>query len=477
MSPPLVRSVRRRLALPALLLLLSALPARGEDADLEAALAAHDTAALLARFRELATQDEIAAAREIPAAVGRVELDVDGYHPIDRHKVFTGAIAVLVRLRSSEGIEQLGKSASGAKEWPARAVALQAGIQIARADGIGWSIGALRDEVPEVVIVAARALGHSQEILAIDPLITTMARWEKEGEKPGKAEKPGKSGKGGKADRVRSGRKALEADAAGRAWLACRDALHRLTGESMHTAQAYRTFYDARRTEIDPKKVDLSEREEDRTGVGLFGLELSGRNIAFILDISGSMVATDPLTPEQLEKLRRSTGVAGKEHELEQELLEERRRILRAKKELRKVVEGLGEDRNFNLIAYSTEVSRWQEMLAPADEKRRSSAIAFIEALEADGITVTDLALQEALSDPRIDTIYLITDGAPTHVGLTGPGLPPDAKELMERILVETKAMNHLRGVRIFTLGFEGAEEEFLEQLSAENGGRYVRIR
>jgi von Willebrand factor type A domain len=189
------------------------------------------------------------------------------------------------------------------------------------------------------------------------------------------------------------------------------------------------------------------------------------------------MVATDPLTPEQIERLRRSTGVAGKESELEQELLEERRRILRAKKELRRVVEGLGEDRSFNLIVYSTEVAKWQEMMVAADEKKRKSAVEFIEALEADGITVTDLALQEALADPKIDTIYLITDGAPTHVGLTGPGLPPDSKGLMERILAETKAMNHLRGVRIFTLGFEGAEEGFLEQLSGENGGRYVRIR
>jgi len=465
MTRPLLRIV---LLLPFALGALPALRVAAEDAEIDAAIAARDTVLLITRFRDLANQDELAAAREIPAAVGRVELDTDGYHPVDRHKVYTAALGLLVRLRASDAIAELGKSVTEGKEWPARALALQAGIQMARADGVDWAIGALKDKAPEVVLVAARALGHSQEILAIDPLISAMSRWEKAGEPE----------KGGKSEKARGGRKALEADAAGRAWLACRDALHRLTGESMHSAQAYRTYYDAHRTEIDPKKVDLSKPDdEDRTGVGLFGLELSGRNIAFILDISGSMVATDPLTPEQIEKLRRSTGVAGKESEIEKELLEERRRILRAKKELRKVVQGLGEDRNFNLIVYSTEVTKWQEMLVAADEKKRSSAVEFIEALEADGITVTDLALQEALADPRIDTIYLITDGAPTHVGLTGPGLPPDAKELMERILAETRAMNHLRGVRIFTLGFEGAEEGFLEQLSGENGGRYVRIR
>jgi hypothetical protein len=305
-----------------------------------------------------------------------------------------------------------------------------------------------------------------------------MGKWERAGavDKSASADKPGKGKKSGPAERAPGGRKAVASDAAGRTWLACRDALEKLTGESLHFAQAYRTFYDAHRGEIDPKKIDLSKRPEKKTGVGLFGLELTGRNIAFIVDISGSMVATDPLTPEQIEKLKRSTGVEGKENELEKAMMEDRRRIVRAKKELRKVVEGLSEDRNFNLIVYSTEVQKWQEMLVAADEKRRKSALEFIEALEADGITVTDLALGEALADPRIDTIYLITDGAPTHVGSQGPDLPPDAKELMARILAETKAMNHLRGVRIFTLGFEEAEEGFLEQLSAENGGRYVRI-
>ena len=75
-----------------------------------------------------------------------------------------------------------------------------------------------------------------------------------------------------------------------------------------------------------------------------------------------------------------------------------------------------------------------------------------------------------------MDTIYLITDGAPTHVGSQG-GIPSDAPELMKSILRRMKAMNFLRGVRIFTLGFRGAEEEFLKELSAAHSGKYVRIK
>jgi len=47
----------------------------------------------------------------------------------------------------------------------------------------------------------------------------------------------------------------------------------------------------------------------------------------------------------------------------------------------------------------------------------------------------------------------------------------------MKRIIEDTRARNHLRGVRIFTLGFIGAEEEFLDKLATDNHGRYVRIR
>ena len=47
----------------------------------------------------------------------------------------------------------------------------------------------------------------------------------------------------------------------------------------------------------------------------------------------------------------------------------------------------------------------------------------------------------------------------------------------MSKILADTRARNYLRGVRIFTLGFEDAEEDFLKKLADENQGRYLRIR
>ena len=38
------------------------------------------------------------------------------------------------------------------------------------------------------------------------------------------------------------------------------------------------------------------------------------------------------------------------------------------------------------------------------------------------------------------------------------------------------KVLNFLRGVRIFTLGFREAEEQFLEKLARDNDGAYAAI-
>jgi hypothetical protein len=159
------------------------------------------------------------------------------------------------------------------------------------------------------------------------------------------------------------------------------------------------------------------------------------------------------------------------------ELMEMRRRIIRARTQLCQAIEGLGDERRFTVIPFSSDVNPWSQVLLESSRKNRKSAVQFVQSLKASGITVTDEALALALSDPTLDTIYLITDGAPTHIGSQGDQLPIDAKALMKRIVEETRALNHLRGIRIFTLGFVDAEEDFLKQLAEENSGKYVRIR
>ena len=203
----------------------------------------------------------------------------------------------------------------------------------------------------------------------------------------------------------------------------------------------------------------------------IFGLDLTGKNIAFVLDVSGSMTTTDPLP---LDGGPRPRSVTRKDGVI---IDESRERIFRAKEELVRVIRDLPDDKSFNIIAYSSDVKPWKENLVPADAARKRQAIDFIESLRAEGITVTDMALEYAFEDPIVDTIYLITDGAPTHQGSVGPGLPADAPRLIAEILARAKVLNFRRGVRIFTLGFPGAEEDFLKKLSQEHNGKYRPIR
>jgi hypothetical protein len=154
----------------------------------------------------------------------------------------------------------------------------------------------------------------------------------------------------------------------------------------------------------------------------------------------------------------------------------EDQRLYRAKQELASVVGSLTSGVTFNLITFGSEVDAWQESLVPASDANKKEAVSYVHGLKADGVTVTDLALEAAFSSLELDTIYLITDGAPTHMGGAGPDLPEDTPWLILEIHRRVRELNFLRGVRIFTLGFEGAEEEFLQKLAADNSGTYARI-
>ncbi|MCA8960355.1 MAG: VWA domain-containing protein [Planctomycetes bacterium] len=435
------------------------------DPALDSAIAARDVNGIIVRMRSLVDEDQKNAVKLIPKAYAQVELlSPDQMDPSDKYRVFAGALAALLRVQEGAGFTALSRGFEKEKDWPARFLILRVAWQHGKMDPIDLALKGITAKEPQVVAMAARILGRSKSVQAIRPVIAAMEKWERKEHR----------------EKVHTGREEVMAEVGGRAWIACRDALNRLTGESLHSALDYRNYVKSHEGQIDPAKVVIKEKteHEGQTGLGLFGLDLSGRNIIFILDISGSMETTDPFTPEQIAELNRPGRTrVGDKDPLEEKFLQERKRILRAKKELIKVVKSLPEDKNFNIVIYSNDVTPWKSELVDATRDQKDSAEKFIEAIQPHGVTFTDEALRLSLEDPSVDTVYLITDGAPTHVGTRGKDLPPDAQQLMQDILTFTRTTNYLRGVRIFTLGFEGAEEGFLKKLSEENEGDYVRIR
>ncbi len=433
------------------------------DRVLDQAIAERDTSAVMTRIQEIARDQGVHSISVLASTVARVEeVAEDQWHYFDRHRIFVTAIRAVPFVPATDVAKEFKSLIRKSKKWPSRLFLLEASLQSASVDSIQLALATIDDKAPQVVAVAARILGRSQDILALDPLVLAMSRWED----PKTVDKA-----------VHGGRDELSHLPQDRTWLACRDALHRLTGLSLHGAQQYKNWIATHRDEIDPSRTVDIKPNQPVTGTGLFGLDITGKNIVFVVDISGSMMATDPPTEEAIEKARRSTGVGETVEEKLRQLMEHRRRIVRARTQVSRAIEGLGDDRRFTVISYSTSVTAWSEILLPASKKNRLSASQFVRDFKASGITVTDEALHMALTDPTVDTIYLITDGAPTHVGSQGDQLPVDSRHLMKQILEETRARNYLRGIRLFTLGFIDAEEEFLQQLAQENLGKYVRIR
>ena len=263
-----------------------------------------------------------------------------------------------------------------------------------------------------------------------------------------------------------------------RTLLAFQSTLMQLFGVDLPAALDWRNYVDARKGRKDFFEPP-SKAGRGRTQVTLFGAAVTGKNIAFVLDISGSMMTTDPAKKESAKDGKRGRTVVGdpsRSPRVPPKPPEQRRRITRAKKEMVRVVNALPRDVRFNLISYSSDVYPWKDSGVQATGKNKKSAASYISELRAEGVTVTDMALEEAFGNLDVDTIYLVTDGAPTHVGTRGRGLPPDSAAIIGEIHERVKEINFLREVRIFTLGFQGAKEDFLQKLSKDHGGRYVAI-
>ena len=97
--------------------------------------------------------------------------------------------------------------------------------------------------------------------------------------------------------------------------------------------------------------------------------------------------------------------------------------------------------------------------------KSRAEALEFAGAVRPWGGTNIHDALELAFEDERVDTIYLLSDGAPS----TGPIVQAD--ELRD----EVARWNSVRGVVIHCIAV-GQDHRLLKGLAEDSGGKYVRV-
>jgi len=129
-----------------------------------------------------------------------------------------------------------------------------------------------------------------------------------------------------------------------------------------------------------------------------------------------------------------------------------------AKAALRAGIERLRDGDRFNVIAFSTSVTRFREGLVPAGERTRADAAAWIDGRKASGGTALDAALQAALEfgdRDRLGLVALLTDGLPT-VG------PRDPSAIVGRL---QHANRHDHRVFVFGVGLD-QDARFLDRVA-----------
>ncbi|HEX5139029.1 MAG TPA: VWA domain-containing protein, partial [Planctomycetota bacterium] len=193
---------------------------------------------------------------------------------------------------------------------------------------------------------------------------------------------------------------------------------------------------------------DASAAARKITFAQYYGVSVNSDRVLFLVDVSGSMrwPWRDP------------------------------KRIDVARKELVRVLREMPPGSLFNVILFSTKVRAWQDEEVAADPCNVEAAIAWAERnlKDPEGDTCTYAALERAFSrNPRFDTIFLLSDGQPSH----GPFASP------EGILASVKVWNRYRGAVINTVGLTLEDcgmpttedlrlmKSFVQRLAGSTGG------
>jgi HEAT repeat protein len=170
--------------------------------------------------------------------------------------------------------------------------------------------------------------------------------------------------------------------------------------------------------------------EIEAGNVEYYGIRTYSMRICFVVDISGSMMG------QKLED---------------------------AKEELRKAINRFTKKHFFNMIFFSDTPHAWRKRLTQATDAVLKRARVHIYTQNAESVTNIFDSVMLALKDRLVDTIFLLSDGAPTAGSITDP----DA--IRAAVLKANK-----RGVVIHCIGIGDHDGEFMAGLARDNNGKYV---
>jgi HEAT repeat protein len=189
--------------------------------------------------------------------------------------------------------------------------------------------------------------------------------------------------------------------------------------------------------------------ESSTKSASFYDVKVVSERVAFVLDVSGSMLTT--------------AGVAGAKAGEEDPSRPTRMDV--AKEQLSNAIRNLPDDTLFNIVFFESQVTSLDEHLLRMNKTNRARALRYVHDQYALGATALYPALKLVFSDPLVDTIYLLSDGAPTVGEITD----------IAEVRAEVARWNSARHVKINGITM-GQESTLLWWLTQDTGGSYKRI-
>lgn len=229
-----------------------------------------------------------------------------------------------------------------------------------------------------------------------------------------------------------------------------RDSLESLTGRDYGmNAKIWLKFWESEKESFKPptpeerakaqaERAEKQKADDGGSAVAFYGIDIVSTRFALIIDTSGSMSAKAYTGPTRIEV---------------------------AKKQLAKTLDRLRDGVLFNVIPFDTTARSMEGELIELDKDTREDSKKYAEALRASGGTNIYDALELAFEDVRVDTIYLMSDGAPSVGEITDPS------ELRD----EVARWNSVRGITIHCIAV-GQDHPLLRGLAEDSSGKYVRV-
>jgi len=221
------------------------------------------------------------------------------------------------------------------------------------------------------------------------------------------------------------------------------DYLRELTGQAHRQTEGWRTWWQtSRETFTFPEGSAKGQKptSEGETVATYNGIRVDSDHVAFLIDKSAAM--REPLIS------------AGKSKELA------------AQAQLEEALAQLPEGVHFNVYTYELEVEVFNEKgPVELDKKNRKKALEFVKDQRTKASKDIWQVLEMVVSDPNIDTIYLLSSGEPD----TGKYVH------WNRVTAHLRDINRFQMVTVHTIAYSGNDwyREQMEKIALATGGEF----